>query len=406
MTASASGTPGSDHRYNGVNVYILRFDKLRPGDIILMRNRHGKRVLDRLRSVLIALWTRGRFSHAAICTMLPTAIEALPNGVSNFTLANTFFHDPRNIRVLRYADPQLAARAGDKASWFLGQAYSVPLAVLSVLPRGFAPKTVLPATFCSALVAAAFVGGRAPEFATLNPFKIWPATIERMRFLEDITDQVSTRILAPSNIEKMSALDGDRILSPFSPQAKVLRTLFESIAPTVTALVTTYGLKTKLPTSFFEAFTIVTDSSNWCCNNRIPEATQFAAAVKAADIKLRAEMVGSGLIELLEAGLSIDRQEMAEIVARAQHPDRDIDLDHLEMTLTNTYGQIESRLATIEPPRCRPGISASWDLWEELTRKSVKNIMERRDTVERVLATLAPARIERARSEHKARPKP
>jgi hypothetical protein len=163
-------------RYDGVYVFKLLLSKLLPGDIILTRNREASGFKGRRQSDIIAKATRGNFSHAMICTTLPTAVEALGDGVATLSLTNTFCHTLENLRVLRYPDRTLARAAASKAMMFLGQGYSVRDAVLSVMPGTTQPQRVSEGTFCSALVATAFCATEAPEFVGVEPLRRHPET--------------------------------------------------------------------------------------------------------------------------------------------------------------------------------------------------------------------------------------
>ena len=389
--------PGSDVRYDGLELYSLRHDRLLPGDVILMRNRLSNSAKDSRRSGAIAFLTRGGFSHAAICTLPPTAIEAMPEGVANFTLASTFFHDPRNVRVLRYPERAVAARAAEKASEFLGMGYSVQLAVRSVLPGIAAPRAPRSETFCSALVAAAFVASGAPEFATCNPYRVQPATLQRMRFLIDVTATVTRRFLAHANIEQMSALDGDRRRSLLADHTPAYGRIHEAIADDLQKLISVYGLKVGRPNNFFEAFTLVTGNIRFCSERPDPLLDPFRSDAMAVDAKFHRLMVEGGLERSLEAALRKDADQMDELRSRSQLAEPGVDLDELEALLLTSYRQCEARWEAIDPPRCPAGASLSWDLWEAMARRSIVEIDGRRATIEAALERMAPERLARVR---------
>lgn len=48
--------------------------------------------------------------------------------------------------------------------------------------------------------------------------KVTPATLEKAKYFTDVTEEVFVQILSPSNIEEMSALDGDRKSSPMEQE--------------------------------------------------------------------------------------------------------------------------------------------------------------------------------------------
>ena len=188
------------------------------GDILLTRNREAADVSARLQSDVIAKVTGGDFSHALICSVPPTFVEALGNGVGNFSIQNGFAHAMRNVRVLRYPDAEIAKMAGNEAARVLGKGYSVADASHRYAPKMSTPPHQMKLIFCSALVAAAFANAGAPEFMALDTWKTTPAIIQKLACLHDVTDTVFREALAPQNIEYMSALDGDRFETPSSLQ--------------------------------------------------------------------------------------------------------------------------------------------------------------------------------------------
>lgn len=72
-----------------------------------------------------------------------------------------------------------------------------------------------------------------------------------MTFLSDVTSHVAGTMLAPSNVEEMSTLDGDRHPSPFDGQAKALFALHASVADDVEAFFRQWDLSLDIPTTFF-----------------------------------------------------------------------------------------------------------------------------------------------------------
>lgn len=393
-----SREPGSDARLDGVRLFSLRHDRLLPGDVVLMRNRFARSAKGSKRSGAIALLTRGRFSHAAICTILPTAIEATPDGVANFTLASTYFHDVRNVRVLRYPDRRVAARAAEKASGFLGMGYSVPLAIRSVLPGLAAPAVPHPATFCSALVAAAFVASGAPEFARRNPYRIHPAALERMTFFDDVTAGATREFLVHENIEDMNALDGDRRRSFLAAHTPAYGRIHDAVADDLRRLIDVHRLKTTPPNSFFESFLLIIGNINYCLGRPEIEIDPFRSDVLAIDAKFHRMMVEGGLERSLDVAVDADADRMRGLSFRAQLAEPGVDLDDLEALLLNSYVQCEARLEAIDPPRCPAGASASWDLWESMGRRSVEAIEERCAIIEAALNRMAPERLAMVRA--------
>src|SRR5665213_2267465 len=102
-------------RYDGLHVYTVDLGKLMPGDVLLTRNVEAASSKGRFQSGAIMKATRGSFSHALLCTVPPTFIEAVGHGVSNLTMLSCFAHDLKNVRMLRYHDSSIAKNAGSEA---------------------------------------------------------------------------------------------------------------------------------------------------------------------------------------------------------------------------------------------------------------------------------------------------
>src|SRR5262249_5765908 len=121
-------------KYDGLHVYKIDVSKIRAGDVLLTRNVETSSTKGRLQSSAIMRATRGSFSHALLCTVPPTFIEAIGHGVSNLSVLTCFAHDLKNVRLLRYHDASIAAKAGSEALPLVGQKYSIKKAVRSILP--------------------------------------------------------------------------------------------------------------------------------------------------------------------------------------------------------------------------------------------------------------------------------
>src|SRR5262245_20654569 len=70
-------------KYDGLHVYKIDIGKLLPGDVLLTRNVETASSKGKLQARAIMKATRGSFSHAMLCTVPPTFIEAIGQGVSN-----------------------------------------------------------------------------------------------------------------------------------------------------------------------------------------------------------------------------------------------------------------------------------------------------------------------------------
>lgn len=103
-------------KYDGRYVYVTDLSKLKPSDVLLTRNSETSSKKAGFQSGAIAKATRGTYSHAMLCPVPPTFIEAVGHGVSNVSAQRCFIHDLKNVRVLRYPDAAIAKDAGEPRS--------------------------------------------------------------------------------------------------------------------------------------------------------------------------------------------------------------------------------------------------------------------------------------------------
>ena len=168
------------------------------------------------------MFSRGRFSHALVCSSPPAFVEAIGTGVSVISLGRSFSHDLSNVRVLRHPDRAVAATAAKLAQLEVGRDYSVAKAVASVFPRRTRDAVGDHGIFCSALVAQVYASAGSPLCETPVE-RTTPGTIEKAPGLLDVTATVFRPALAPNNIARLSALDGDRV-----PTASAKQTVISS----------------------------------------------------------------------------------------------------------------------------------------------------------------------------------
>jgi hypothetical protein len=359
-------------RYDNLLIFKPDLSKLRSGDVILTKNVETNSLKGRIQSATIARVTGGNFSHALLCTMPPTLIEAIGDGVSNISAQICFTHDLKHIRVLRYADAGIASRAGTAASRFLGKGYSVKEAVRSLIPEA-SVQADNDQTFCSALVASAFRAGGAPEFALTNPFKTTPATLEKAKHFADVTEDVFIKILSPNNIEQMSALDGDRTASPMAGQARLLNSYYAKISPLIHDFAKHHCDPEidKLPTSFFDCLGFIVGFFSAC--EELPRAGKVKKAyehLQSID-KFAYDILASG--EMMKIIREADKHEEES----SQYSLRESFKLHPDISRNDTEGLIE---ATKQQIAVRSSIlnntnhsdrSLVWAEWKRITQEVV-----------------------------------
>ncbi len=378
--------------YDGRTVFALAVAQLRPGDIVLTRNRRDPDNKGRKQSAVIAAAGRSNFSHAAICSQPPTLIEAIGPGVSTLSIAKSFYHAECDVRVLRYADAPIARRAAAKAGLFLGKGYSVPMAIKSISPAAADASTPMTETFCSALVAAAYRAAGAPEFQSINPYRTTPGDLTRMTFLEDVTAQVSRPMLAPQNVEELTALDGERRPSPFDGQAKALFALHATAADDVEAFIQTWDLPLQTPTTFFETLEFLVTALRWATEGDDPLKQLYLPALRSIDRKLAHAFEASDLRRMNAVADALDTDSMARDLRESFEPNPDIDVPAMRALLDATAGQIASRGWVLEEAHRNAGLSLVWDRWCDLTAGSIEVLRARQRVLREVLGRIDPAR--------------
>jgi uncharacterized protein YycO len=384
--------PKHNPKYDDRYVFTPVLEALRQGDVLLTRNVESNSFSQRAQSRLIAITTGGRFSHALMCTVPPTLIEAVATGVSNITAMRCFVHDLKNVRVLRYPDEHVARKAASAAFRFFAKPYDFPAALRLVLPDVAVSKRARDRLFCSALVVAAFRAAGAPEFASTNPMRISPSKLARSAAFTDVTADVFTRVLSPNNVEEMSALDGDRQPSPLDGQATLLNSYYEQLSIPIMELIDRHPpLAEHRPTSFFECIEFIRGLM-WAVR-------RFPAGVEEDRVREQARAIDQHAFDLLaerkwqamnDAARVSDEKNLQYELEESFKQDPDLDPDVLLGKLKVTRHQIISRASVLNDPNSPPGQSLTWDAWVELTEDTLRDLYKRRDVFEEVLARAFP----------------
>lgn len=369
--------------YDGLDVYKPNVSKLVVGDILLTRNRRAESMKGRRQADVISAVTGGRFSHALLCSLPPTFIEAIGAGVSTLSMQNCFCHDLSDVCLLRYPNTQVAHAAGSWAVTRLGQGYSVRKAVLSVAPNVRVPGAD-EGTFCSALVATAFSVAGAAEFLSGNPFSITPADLQRMGCLVNVTASVFQRMLSPRNIEQMTALDGDRAVTPSVQQAQIHAQLQAQLTPCIEAILISYpDYDYPLPKTFFECLEFIIKSMA-IQPSRIPKILR--AELEVLDKTASELLSGGALDEMISAMVELEAGEAKRLLEESFATKPNIDRSDLQNVHQVTLRQIDERSRIFSDPDLPRGASLSWDKWLELTEKTVDAMKARSAVLAEVIA--------------------
>ncbi len=366
-----------NHKYDGLDVYLPRVERLRPGDILLTRNRNGRR--GRIMSALIASVTGGSFSHVLICAVPPTMIEAMPEGVGALSLHRCFAHSLKNVRVLRHPNPDVARAAGGHALEHRGRIYSNRRALASVFPEGIAPKLKNRGIFCSALVAHTFKQAGDVGIFNIPIEKTTPSTIEKLLGLLDVTDDIFEKSLSPQNIEEFVALDGNRIDSPGQRETKIMLTHAAKILPDIDELSLNYPeAKLTPPDSFTGIIPFIVSAFE--AGVSLPNGSKFHAALRDLDSKT-ADLIDQGELDAVaDEMISHDQAAMQRDLAESFDPDPDLDTRALVGIMKATKEQLASRIGSRDALARRSGGSKAVASWLRYQGKTIP-IFEQRATI-------------------------
>lgn len=384
--------PAHNPKYDGLYVYAPLVSALRPGDILLTHNVEGGDLKGKALSQTILAASGGSFDHALICTAPPTFVEAVDIGVCTLSLQRCFTHSLPTVRVLRYADPAVAAHAAQRAQLQVGRTYSKRKAAASVFSETIIDEIKHKGIFCSALVAQAFTDAGAPEFAATKVSKTTPATLEKMACLIDVTDQVFRKILSPPNIEAMSALDGARAETPSVRQTFITMAYAATLVPAADAIVEAFPEAELEPAdTFFDAMQFVVRAMD--ARGKIPEPRRadFDAHVAILD-DMAALCVSSGeLLAVQDALAEIETAEMQRDLAESFKLKPDIDLVATREVAHTTIGQIEGRQTAIdELTAWSAGRSKALTAWAKLQAPTIVSLKARLATCREILGRLDP----------------
>lgn len=375
--------------YDGRTVFLPDVSALLPGDIILTSSAESRQAQARALSDRIRDATAGRFSHALICTQPPTCAEAILSGVSSLSLVNCFMYDPKNIRVLRYHDAEIAQKAATYAQLEIGREYSIRKAKQSL----FANETITAriadnGTFCSAFVAQAFVRAGAVEFSTISVERTTPATLDTLTGLNEITLQVFRSALVPKNAERMSALDGDRAATPSSPQTLIFRRYAKAVLPLADYLVDEFPeADLAFQATYFGILKLILDSEFTL--PRLPQQLRapFLAAIQDLDHALAAQQADGAIEVLSQTMMDSDQRELQRDLAESFRPKPDIDVSALQRVYVTGERSIMKRKRAVDSMRS----SSPWRAIAyhcHVQDKGIAFMMQRQRLVAEVLARM------------------
>ena len=128
-------------------MFILDYEELKPGDIILTTEKSGT-------SYAVRAFTLSRFSHAILYVGNGSYIHSNMSGVHSDSINRLIFKNEYDVSVLRVSDSEYCSKACDFSRLQIGKEYSVKEAIKTKYP--FRRVDVSDKQFCSRLVAQAY----------------------------------------------------------------------------------------------------------------------------------------------------------------------------------------------------------------------------------------------------------
>ena len=208
----------------------------------------------------------------------------------------------------------------------------------------------------------------------------------RMKHFVDVTDGVIKRILAPANIEAMSALDGDRQLTPLSGQARIFGSYYDSVDPMIRSWLGKYGIEKAPPKSFFECMTFVVDAMRAMQRLGFGSYDEAYQDLTHIDQALYALLSKRELKEMFRRAALIERGEFERILQDSFKADPDLDPDDLRDLLKVTDEQIESRSSILADADRPASVSKGYDEWCNVTREVLEMFVWRKRILEEVIS--------------------
>ncbi|WP_294738903.1 YiiX/YebB-like N1pC/P60 family cysteine hydrolase [uncultured Pseudomonas sp.] len=171
-------------RYEGP-CHVLDHSRIEVGDILLSTSEAWV-------SSAIKVVTRSAFSHAAIFVQAGgLVIEAVHPHIKLTSMVDKAIRDAKNIRVLRWANPQMPCNTqaiAEYARSHVFKNYSRSGAVLSKAAQGWGTEEESQ-LFCSQLIASSYLAGGV-SLTDKAPAKTTPADIAKSPYLLDVTQSV------------------------------------------------------------------------------------------------------------------------------------------------------------------------------------------------------------------------
>ena len=342
MSESEHRTRDGSYRreYDDNFVALPRIDLLEPGDILLTFQSTSA--------------TRGRFSHAMICSSPPVFVEAIGSGVSTLSLGRCFAHDVANVRLLRLPDQEIAQHAAKLAQYEVGRDYSVVRAVRSVFPIDVLDRVDDHGIFCLALIAQVFAAAGAKCFERAPIDRTTPATIDGIEELEDLTTAVFRSGPMPSNAESMTALDGDRAPTLSARQTQISADCARMLWPKVTALIATYPeVELSAQPALYSILKMITETIEHADGVVASRRPHYDRAVHELDCALAAFLAKGELAELFEEIARADDAMIMRTLAESFEARPDINLQAPQSYVIAGRRQLGDRRKAI----------AQWEHW-------------------------------------------
>jgi hypothetical protein len=223
--------------------------------------------------------------------------------------------------------------------------------------------------------------------------KTTPAHLQKLAFFTEVTQDVCRRILSPSNIEEMSALDGNRMLSPMAGQAQLLNSYYAKLSVPIDELMAAHPTLTEhRPNSFFECLQFISAlcvATTWLPDGE--ETRQIKEKAKSIDA-LGFALLTEGKWQAMQAmAQARDEESIQYTLSESFKRKPDINLEDTLGMIRASKEQIVSRSSILNDPDRPLGYSRVWDEWDRNTRESLRYFERRLNALNEALARAFPS---------------
>ena len=222
--------------------------------------------------------------------------------------------------------------------------------------------------------------------------KVTPADLEKSPFFTDVTSDAFLEILSPKNIEEMSALDGDRALSPMAKQASLYQSYGDVLIPLIEAFVAEpRELTFELQSKSFPGCVMFIAAAMHACATYALMTSKTRTDISVIDDVAYGLLADGRLEDMIRATNARDEASVQHTLTESFTENPDIDITDLKNTIDTTWQQIEIRSGILDLPII-PGTSRAFDEWRRISVLSIDALKRRAVVLEESLARAKSSR--------------